>query len=116
VNFFIDDEQLGSDQIKAYISVADGEMFSTAPVSWACVCRGPWDPCLRLINWVVDKLYPSWFRSRTIACAWKVPCLRGFCWSDVWNNDVINYPPQEYPSTERHCTKYSEKLLGFSPE
>jgi hypothetical protein len=45
-------DKLGSDKIEADISVADGEVFSTAPVSWACVCRGPWDPCLRLINWV----------------------------------------------------------------
>jgi hypothetical protein len=45
---------MGSDKLKnKYISVADGEMFSTAPVSWACVCRGPWDPCLLLTNWVV---------------------------------------------------------------
>jgi hypothetical protein len=44
---------MGSDNLKADISVADGEVSYTAPVSWACVCRGPWDPCLLLISWVV---------------------------------------------------------------
>jgi hypothetical protein len=35
---------MGSDQLKAYISVADGEVFSTVPVDWAWSVGGRGTP------------------------------------------------------------------------
>jgi hypothetical protein len=42
-----------SEKLKADISVADGESVLDCACILGLVCRGPWDPCLRLINWVV---------------------------------------------------------------
>jgi hypothetical protein len=66
------------DKLKADISVADGEVSLDCACILGLVCRGPWDPCLRLINWVAIKFTHRGLGSELLpAPEHEVPCFDG---------------------------------------